>query len=83
MGPLPGGSGNVATITTKVGDIPTLQWGRFPEEAEIGECVGCQAAIDAELQWGRFPEEAEIPGPTAGPTGQGGFNGAASRRKRK
>ena len=109
MGPLPGGSGNEENIKPWRQMADELQWGRFPEEAEIA-LLFAEAARQCGLQWGRFPEEAEIHSLPA-PRGPGerlelqwgrfpeeaemaawhgedlidghGFNGAASRRKRK
>ena len=35
MGPLPGGSGNSVVLGSYWVPLKGLQWGRFPEEAEI------------------------------------------------
>ena len=68
---------------TASGSRSRLQWGRFPEEAEM-YIDASRLAARGMLQWGRFPEEAEMGWPLGWTDcAASGFNGAASRRKRK
>ena len=60
----------------------SLQWGRLPKEAERKtETAAAPAPIT--LQWGRLPKEAERAVDTAELADGAGFNGAASRRRRR
>ncbi len=107
MEPLPEGSGRRSGREHPAPAPASLQWSRFPKEAE-GKQEMRMRFRQGSLQWSRFPKEAEghpqephQGTPAAAsmeplPEGsgreslaerrdvvRGGFNGAASRRKRK
>ncbi len=58
MEPLPEGSGRRGAESPARRRGPTLQWSRFPKEAEgvLTRDKGCERS---QLQWSRFPKEAE------------------------